>query len=230
MKQKSAKELLLESHLRLRRIIGGLGIALPIVLLVWGCGLARWTWSLQDSISDYSALKTQVAFVGILFTIGWFLCAYKGHEVLDDVMGYIGGLFALGVAIFPNTEGSWQRFVHFPCAVGLFLTLSFFSILLFTKTHNSPTGFQGAFKGFHFRAVEYKARLSAEKKKRNIVYIACGIIMLVCLLLVGLYMWLWQNTAISSHQPVFALETIMIWAFGISWLVKGETLLKDKGA
>jgi hypothetical protein len=29
-------------------------------------------------------------------------------------------------------------------------------------------------------------------------------------------------------HSIFWLEVIMLWAFGFSWLVKGETILRDK--
>jgi hypothetical protein len=30
-------------------------------------------------------------------------------------------------------------------------------------------------------------------------------------------------------KPVFWLEAFALWAFGVSWFVKGETLWKDEG-
>ena len=81
----STEELLLVSHLRLRRIMGILGVALPIVLLVWGIALSGWSFNVQNSISDYYSLRTRDAFVGVLFVIAWFLCTYKGYEAVDDI-------------------------------------------------------------------------------------------------------------------------------------------------
>ncbi len=31
----------------------------------------------------------------------------------------------------------------------------------------------------------------------------------------------------ESFNPIFWLEAIALWAFGISWLTKGETILID---
>ena len=81
--------------------------------MVWGFALSGWSIELQDSISDYYSLRTRDAFVGILFVIAWFLCTYKGYETVDDIAGYLACLFALGVAFFPNSGGSWERIVHF---------------------------------------------------------------------------------------------------------------------
>jgi hypothetical protein len=220
--------LLIVSHLRLRRIIGALGLALPVVLLVWGFALSGWNLTVQNSLSDYYSLRTRDAFVGILFVIAWFLCAYKGYEVIDDVLGNLACILALGVAFFPNSGAGWERIVHFSCAGGLFVVLSFFSLYLFTKSENSAKGWRRTITSFHFRAVREGDIVTPQKKIRNRVYIACGIVMVLCLILIGLYSWLGQNTAISRFKPVFALEWILIWAFGISWMIKGETLGRDK--
>jgi hypothetical protein len=209
MNHEGTKGRLLVSHLMLRRVLGILGIALPVVLALWGFALSGWSMELQDSISDYYSLRTRDAFVGILFVIAWFLFAYRGYERKDDVAGYLACVFALGVAFFPNSGEGWEKIVHFSSAAGLFLVLSFFSLFLFTKSGDSRT---------------------PQKRMRNRVYVACGLAMLACMVLIGLYYLFLKDTAVSDIKPVFWLESLMIWAFGISWFVKGETLLKDPKA
>ena len=221
---------MLVSHLRLRRILGVLGVALPIVLMVWGFALAGWSIELQNSISDYYGLRTRDVFVGILFVIGWFLATYKGYEPIDDIAGYLACVFALGVAFFPNSGQSWEKVIHFSSAACLFLVLAFFSLFLFTKSKDSPKGLRGTVSSFRFGAAGPGESLTPQKKTRNGVYVVCGIVMLICVALTGLYSAFWENTAISAIKPVFWLESLMIWAFGISWFIKGETLWKDKKA
>jgi hypothetical protein len=230
MNREGTKDLLTVSHLTLRRTLGVLGIALPVVLMLWGFALSGWSPELQNSISDYYSLRTGDAFVGILLVIAWFLCTYKGYEPVDNIAGYLAGVFALGVAFFPNSGESWEIIVHFSSAAGLFLVLSFFSLFLFTKSKGSPKGWRGTLSGFRFGIAKRGDSWTPQKKVRNRVYVACGIVMLVCLVLTGLYYSFWENTAISVIKPVFWLEAFMIWAFGISWLIKGETLWKDKKA
>ena len=195
------------SYLTLRRVVGALGVALPVVVALWGlilchCGV------LQPSISDYYGLRTRDAFVGILFTIGWFLFTYRGYDRKDDIAGNLACLFALGVAFFPNSGSSLEQVVHFGSAFALFLVLAYFSLFLFTKSGGNPT---------------------PEKRTRNRVYKACGVIMLACIALIGLYYWQLRDTVIASAKPVFWLEAMALWAFGFSWFVKGETLWKDAG-
>lgn len=202
-----AEERVLVSYLTLRRVVGGLGVALPVVLGLWGFVLCDCV-EIQPSISDYYGLRTRDAFVGILFTTAWFLFAYRGYERRDDVAGDLACLFALGVALFSNSGTGWEKAIHFGCALALFLVLSYFSLFLFTKSGGSPT---------------------PQKKIRNRIYTVCGVSMLVCIALVGLYYWRLDNTVVTALKPVFWLESLALWAFGISWFVKGETLWKDAG-
>lgn len=206
MNYEANKRRILVSQLMLRRVIGALGIALPFVLALWGFALAGWSIEFQDSISDYYSLRTRDVLVGVLFVIAWFLFTYRGYERKDDVAGHLACVFALGVAFFPNSGNDWERIVHFSSATGLFLTLSYFSLFLFTKSGDTQT---------------------YQKTKRNRVYVACGLVMLSCIVLIGLYYLFLKDTAVSDIKPVFWLESLTIWTFGISWLVKGETLFKD---
>ncbi|HEX9632261.1 MAG TPA: hypothetical protein VGA02_07325 [Gemmatimonadales bacterium] len=197
----------LVSYLTLRRVVGVLGVGLPVVLALWGFAIAAGP-ELQPSISDYYALRTRDAFVGILFAIAWFLFAYRGYDRRDDLAGDLGCVFALGVAFFPNSGAGWEKTVHFASALALFLVLSYFSLFLFTESSGART---------------------PEKDIRNRIYRACGVAMLVCIALIGLFYWRLQHTAVAEWKPVFWLESLALWAFGISWFVKGETLWKDAG-
>ncbi len=196
------------SYLTLRRLVGVLGVLLPLVLAVGWFVLSR-TVELQWSISHYYATEMQDVFVGVLFVIGWFLFAYKGYERKDDVAGDLACVCALGVALFPTTSGSLAiRAVHFVSATVLFLTLSYFALVLFTKRKQGedPT---------------------PEKLTRNKIYRACGVVMLVCIASIALYNVLPENRSLAARKPVFWLESFALWAFGVSWFVKGKTLWAD---
>ena len=193
------------SFVTLRRVVGVLGMALPVVVALWGFYFLGGI-EIQSSISGYYGLRTRDDFVGILCVIAWFFFAYRGYERKDDIAGDLACLFALGVAFFPNDGQAWERVVHFASAAALFLVLSYFSLVLFTKSGPTRT---------------------PQKKIRNRIYRVCGVIMLVCIISIGLYSWLLDDTVVSRVNPVFWLESLMLWAFGISWFVKGETLLRD---
>jgi hypothetical protein len=59
------------------------------------------------------------------------------------------------------------------------------------------------------------------------VYLVCGILIILSIILIAVVMFLPAAANIHRINPVFWLETIALFAFGISWLVKGEVVLKD---
>ena len=207
MTKNNTEEYGLVSYLTLRRVVGILGVALPLVVVLWGFSLCQCS-QILPSISDYYDLRTRDVFVGILFVFAWFLFTYRGYERQDNIAGDFGCFFALGVALFPTSGAGWEQAVHFVSAAGLFLVLSYFSLFLFTKSKSEED-------------------ITPEKRIRNRIYRASGVVILICIALIGLYHWQLKNTAISALKPVFWLESLALWAFGISWLIKGETLFKD---
>jgi hypothetical protein len=67
-----------------------------------------------------------------------------------------------------------------------------------------------------------------EKKHRNVIYRTCGIIMLLSIVLMSVYTLFLRETIITKSFPILIFEFVALLAFGVSWLVKGNTLLKDK--
>ncbi len=196
------------SYLALRRAIGVLGVSLPVLVAV-GCVVIGTCAGVQPSISDYYATEMRDVFVGVLFAIAWFLFSYRGYERKDDIAGDVACVLAMAVALFPTSSAiPAVRAVHSASAALLFSVFAYFSLALFTKSAAGvpPT---------------------PEKKKRNRVYRACGYVMIACIVLVAVYAAFLQGTAVSRLRPVFWLETFALWAFGISWVTKGEMLLKD---
>lgn len=194
------------SYLTLRRCVGWLGILLPFVLSIGNRLLfgAEWT---EDSISAYYGTEMRNVFVGVLCAIGLFLFSYKGYESKDDIAGDIACVFAVIVAFCPHDHPhAAVRSAHFAAAAGLFLTFAYFSIGLFTKS---------------------KGQMTDEKRKRNRLYRICGGLILGCIALLATYK-LWEDAvATEAFRPFFWLEALALWAFGLSWLVKGDFLLAD---
>jgi hypothetical protein len=194
----------LVSYRTLRRVVGLLGVALPVVLAAYGFAVCGW-WHFQPTISDYYALPARDVFVGVLFTIGWFLFTYHGFDWRDNLAGNIANVFALGVALFP--DAGWSAKVHYIAAAGLFLTLAVFSLFLFTRSRGGRT---------------------ARKILRNRIYVACGVVILASVAAIGAFHSALIGASIAGIPAVFALETLALWAFGFSWFVKGETIFRDR--
>lgn len=196
------------SYLALRKAVGWIGIVLPLVLILGDEIIFNNNKVLLDiSLYYYSGMRD--VFVGAVCAIALFLFYYRGYSILDNITGNIAGFSALGIAWFPTTQAGPPDLsgkVHFVCAALFFISLAFFSIFLFTRRISKP---------------------SFQKIKRNRIYVACGTIMLICLLAIILFFVFFEGNHPRSSF-VFWAETLALTAFGISWLTKGGSLYPDK--
>jgi len=197
------------SYLTLRKLLGGLGIALPIIMVV-GAAIASGTDAFQPSISQYYHTPMRDIFVCILTSFGIFLFTYKGYPE-DRWPSNLAGVAALCVAFFPTSVGDCEAFVcrvHFVSAAAFFLLLAYISYFLFTKTH------------------PHNKQLTPQKKTCNQIYRICGVIMAGCILLLAIYFFFLEDQL--PKTTAFWLESVALWAFGVSWLVKGKTFIPGK--
>jgi hypothetical protein len=208
------------SYQALRKAVGWLGISLPPALPVGSYIFSNCTY-LQDAISHYYYTITGNLLVGILCAVALFLIAYKGYDKRDDRWTSGAGVAALFIAFFPAndsskdscaifhlTDNSLRNTIHFVSAAIFFMLLACISIFLFTKSKGIKT---------------------KQKIMRNKIYRVCGVVIFVSILLVGVYEFFGTGvTWLSKIKPKFWLESVAMSAFGISWLVKGELILKDK--
>ncbi|MBN2239825.1 MAG: hypothetical protein JW712_08620 [Dehalococcoidales bacterium] len=185
--------------------------------------------SVQDSLSDYYRLGSRDVFIGMLLVVAIFLLKYKGYDKIDNIAGTLAAACALCVIVFPNDAGGWQSVVHFVSATGLFIIFAFFCLFLFTKTRDSrPNDLWHTIISFRFGRIKSNTPEMRNKKKRNKVYVGCGLFMLTGMIITVVYNLCWQDTILSLARPVLILEWLMIWAFGIAWLVKGQTIWSDR--
>ena len=201
----------------LRKSVGWLGMSLaPSMLLgniIFGCT------SIQDSISHYYYTVTGDLFTGILCAVALFLFCYKGYDYRDRTSALAAGFFAVLIALFPTNSDSadscavfslplsgLRNVIHYGSAAIFFGVLAWMSLFLFTRS---------------------RGRKTKEKKVRNKIYLVCGVIILACIVLIAIYNFIITDEAWDRHKPVFWLEWIALIAFGTSWLVKGELVLKD---
>lgn len=210
------------SYLTLRKAVGILGTGLPVILVVGSVVFGNCR-EIQSSISAYYHTGMRDIFVGIISAIALFLFAYKGYDRADAIAGNLACVFALVVAFFPTSvngspggcipesvDNGIISTIHYIAAAGFFLVLSYFSLFLFTRSVNDPTPM---------------------KLKRNRLYRVCGYTMLVSIALIGAFSICLRMSGCQQLQrfhPTFWLETIALWAFGISWLTKGKAILADR--
>jgi hypothetical protein len=208
------------SYVQLRQLIGILGILLPVTCLIGGLILGH--YGIQTTLSGYYYTNMQDVFVGILVGVGMFLVTYKGYEFKDQLITTISGIAALGVAIFPcNMVGEplvkvgvfelaskYSNIVHSVSALSFFLLLAINSIWIFTLS-------------------DHPERITINKKKRNRIYRFCGWSIIGGIVLLFVAVLFFPKNLVNNTPFIFTLESLMLLAFGISWLVKGETILKD---
>ena len=207
------------SFKNLRRMIGVLGMVLPPIcyvggLLVEGRGLG-------PSISSYYYSNVGDVFEGILVGVAIFLLAYRGYELVDDLITTITGVAGLGIALFPCYSAAYTKtgffqlspslsnVFHTICAGSFFLLLAINSIFIFTLTDG-------------------KKPKTRNKERRNAIYIACGLVILASLIVIAILHIAYGQEFLDTKTWIFVLETVLLEAFGVSWLVKGETILKDR--
>lgn len=215
MPQQTNNEYVL-SFYRVRQALGILGLVFPFLLLFGGL--------LQDakvhpSISDYYHTTLRDIFVGTLFAIGIFLVSYKGHKrepgepLSDNLAATLAGVGAFGLAIFPNrfapeTQNIFQyyleskaSFLHFTSAILFLGAMAYFCLGKFARTNN---------------------------RSRRLIYRWCGWAIIMfglgatvasILRVAGPDAW---RGFIEGSGLIFWFEAFGIWAFGLSWLVKGK--------
>ena len=222
------------SHLWLRRCIGVLGASLPIVLPVGlvvlaAAGIAE--ASRPGSLSAYYHTGMGNVFVGVLCAVGVFLFSYLGYgrgegwASNDNIWANLAGLGAVGTALFPTAAADASPVqvaigrVHGASAALFLFCLAYMSLRLFTRTG------QGG-------------QRTPRKRSRDRVYKVCGWTILGALALMGLYLLDGAYgpfggglqallDRLLSDRPIFWLEAVAVFAFGISWFTKGEALLGD---
>jgi hypothetical protein len=210
----TAKGPIVLSYLTLRSAVGGIALGLPFILAIpW------WIFRnhvIESSISGYYYTGMRNFFEGCLCAISMFMLCCRGYDCKDEILGRISAVFALGVAFFPTRPNGCatptQRVigdVHYASAAGLFLTLALFCLWLFRKTAN-------------------KATMTRGKRYRNKVYMACGIAIIASMLAIIVLTLANVKHLVGDLSPMFCFETTALLAFGIAWLVKGETFLKDE--
>lgn len=181
---------------RLRIMIGALGGLLPLIV-------AALLGMIPESISaTYYEPQTVAPFMITLGAASVLLIAYQGYDLQDDIINTLAGVFGLLVCLFPCANNLLERvgtfqapqaisgIVHNVAAVLFFGLLAYNSLFLFTKHGEAMT---------------------AEKKKRNVVYIACGIGMLASFTLLLLP---------PFRIQVWLVETLALTFFAASWLTK----------
>ena len=198
--------------------MGAIAFLFPIIMWL-GQFFDQGELALLGSISEYYYTASGDLFVGLLFMIGVFLMAYTGFAKLDMYLSTLAGLFSMGIALFPtgcaleygyceNLCGEMcnqTTTLHFVFAALFLIILMIFCFFIFTQ--NS--------KRVYWRSTFYFW-----------TYFSSGVLMAIALLAILIYKLLSfpPDHGIHWFRPIFVFETISLWAFGVSWMVKSNWL------
>ncbi|MCQ2230100.1 MAG: hypothetical protein MJZ13_10215 [Bacteroidales bacterium] len=195
-----------KSYLKIRNFIGILGCLLPVLCLS-GAYLSPNTvypdWWTSISITYYSS----PVLIAVLSSVGFLLVSYRGYNIWDTLVNTTAGICALSVVAFP-TEASW---LDKSTEVGLF----WLPISITMWVH-----YVAASLLFLLLAINSIWLFSKSKDDtKNTIYKVCGYIILVFLIIFAI-----NAIIIKNDGMVIVYETIMLMAFGLSWIVKGHML------
>lgn len=214
--------------LRQRTGIGAIGIGLPIALLI---GVCVFGVRMENSISEFFFSELREVFTVSAAGAGLFLLAYEGHHkrgaewLTDRRVSVLSGFGVLLMTFIPTicglaccygpttlvdrilTNDTLQSTLHLLSA-GLFLAgLGVMSFFNFTRSNQ-------------IECDRFKAR-------RNRVYRLSGAVIFAAIFVIGVVKLgmpargaQWD----AAWHFTFWAETVALWAFGVSWLIKGEAL------
>jgi hypothetical protein len=213
-------EVALTAQNTLRRLVGVLGMLLPVILYFLLLFSNDSTYPLS-SISHYYFTRWSSVFVMIIGLLAFFLLIYKGPDLIDFYLSTFAGLFALALILFPtsNLSGDDTEFAvtvlgenfsreifHYVSAAIFLACLALMSLFLFTKS----------------KELNPEER-PAEKQLRNKIFRTCGGIMVAAMLiiLIGGFFEVIPEEIYERYRLTFTMETVAVESFGISWLIKG---------
>jgi hypothetical protein len=248
----------------LTRLIGTIPLLLPVLVVAVTALIGA---EQQASISAYYYVPfASTIFEGLLFFTGLFMFAYRGHTIFDKWLAKTGGLFAIGVALFPTKAADWQdtneilRIFAHPIgksavdpsnskseSADIFNSLNEkWSSALDGVVHDLHVGSAIVFLSILalFCLISFRRNngegvcpqpdgtvlLTPAKRARNAVYLACGGVIVLCLLGLWLVYKKDQRILILGMDLFFWLEAIALYAFGIRWLIKGRGLFSEDPA
>jgi hypothetical protein len=206
------------SYLFMRTFVGALGVALPFMLVLGdGLGFDGHPFP-RDSLSAYYYSGVRDLFVGTLSATAVFLITYKiADRTLDNTLSSVAGAAALAVALFPTgppahvtqltpLQERWgEGFVaaiHFTAA-GIFIISLGVICFFFGWREGARTPRQGKRSPRFWRRYHW----------------SCAGAIAAALVWIGV-----TQAAGGPSRSLLIGEAVSVWAFGVSWFMKGLEL------
>ena len=186
---------------------GLIAFTLPIVLVVGNTALGGVT---PGSIDAYYYTQMHAWFIGSQFVLGVFFLSYNykplARYTWDNYMSNVAAVGMVIVAVVPTKLAGPTTFgsvLHLLAAGTVFGLLFWFAFFRFTMSTEGD-------------------EITPRKRARNVLFKVCGA-GIAGSMLVLLVIWITVGVKLDWH-PLLVFESIAIFAFGVSWLVKGGFL------
>jgi len=239
---KREKNELVLNYLNQRKILGLIGVSIPILLLVLSVPFNN--SHIEGAISDYFHTPLRDVFVVGICGISIFLFAYKGYDPLDRFITNSAGFFGILTAFIPTTFKASGTTISHVLAIRDHFHPEKIQLFPLDKLNggqleiipNPISPLQGAIHiicaALFFLLLAWMAYFQFSKsgsKREKRLYKICGIIIVITIALMSL------NLIGSSdfdrifveYRLTFVGEAICMWSFGLSWFVKGGVFSKQ---
>ena len=212
----------------LRKLIGVLGMLLPLLLFLF-VFISDGHDKPLYSISHYYFTRASSVFVIVVSLLAIFLLIYKGKDLVDFILSSSAGIFALCLLVFPTSnitrkcrdeehlysitilnDSQLRTDFHYFSAAVFLGCLAYMSLFIFTRS-DKPPQLRGA-----------------QKKNRNRVFRTCGIIMILAIMVVAAnFVGIISDEIFEKYHLTFWMEAVAIESFGLAWLTKAEVIFRD---
>jgi hypothetical protein len=218
--------LYVRSYLLIRKLVGIIGIALPLVLIAGEAFFLRGPVEVRGSLSAYYHTDMRDVFVGALSVIGFLLLTYMAGQrnTFDFWLSCVAGAAVLGVTFLPTqrpglseddprcgvtpeptgcspVQQAWGEtlvsVLHFVAAFVFIVALAAICFL------------------FAHRARVFDRNLAVARFTAG-----CGWAIVAALAWIGPGMVV--DLQIGPLTALYVGEVVSVWAFGAAWLVKGR--------
>lgn len=207
MHTKALQKHVLSIHFSLR--IGMVALTLAFPLILWLGGEVQGI-SLQDTMSAYYFASNDGHsmhdwFVGILFAAATLLYIYKGFSRQEDWALTLGGVCAIGIAVYPTiwncSSGCLQLTTHDIFAILFLICMAYVCV---------------------FRASDtlYLMEHAGQARKFRRLYQAIG----GCMVLTALLAVLQTMVLRQYHSYAYFAQMGTLWTFSIYWIAKSVEL------
>ena len=201
-----------ESHAfdytRLRFVMGVVALLLPVSVAFFAQkplgseGLDSISASYY-AMSELYGTTSRNIFVGMMFVTATLLLAYRGLNCTHDQLSTLAAIASVVVAVFPADHNCYPvKFIHYAGAASLFVILIIFCFSLFQKDYGGE---------------------GDEKKLRSVIYWICGTIMSLGLVSLAIVGYFYPDKKLCGYGLFFWIETVMLMAYGIAFIVSGKT-------